>query len=54
MSATLTMKSFIALCLLFVCIYSAPTFNSQLDVPWTLFKRTYAKKYASVEEEISR
>jgi len=44
------MKVFIALCLLFVCVYSAPT----LDAPWTLFKRTYEKQYTSVEEEMNR
>jgi len=48
------MKAFIALCLLFVCVYSAPTFNAQLDAPWNLFKRTYEKQYTSVEEEINR
>ncbi|CAF1034813.1 unnamed protein product [Adineta steineri] len=44
------MKAFIALCLLFVCVYSAPTFNSLLDEPWALFKRTYGKQYTSVDE----
>ena len=48
------MKAFIALCLLFVCVYSAPTSNSQLDAPWTLFKRTYEKQYTSVVEEQNR
>jgi cathepsin L len=48
------MKAFIALCLLFVCVYSAPTFNAELDAPWVLFKRTFEKQYASVEEETSR
>jgi len=47
------MKAFIALCLLFVCVYSAPTFNAQLDASWTLFKRTFGKQY-SADEEISR
>jgi len=48
------MKAFIALCLLFVCVYSAPTFNAELDAPWVLFKRTFEKQYASAEEETSR
>jgi cathepsin L len=47
------MKAFIALCLLFVCVYSAPTFNSELDAPWNLFKRVFAKQY-TFTEEISR
>jgi len=44
------MKAFAALCLLFVCVYSAPTFNAQLDAPWALYKRTFEKQYASNEE----
>jgi cathepsin L len=48
------MKAFIALCLLFVSVYSAPAYNTELDAPWALFKRTYEKQYASVEEEINR
>jgi len=48
------MKAFLGLCLLFVCVYSAPTFNTQLDEAWTLFKRTFEKQYASNGEEISR
>jgi cathepsin L len=48
------MKAFIALCLLFVCVYSAPTSNTELDAPWALFKRTFEKQYTSVEEEINR
>jgi len=48
------MKAFIALCLLFVCVYSAPTSNSLLDAPWALFKQTFQKQYGSTEEEISR
>jgi cathepsin L len=48
------MKAFIALCLLFVCVYSAPTFNAQLDEPWALFKLTFEKQYASNAEEINR
>ena len=48
------MKVAIALCLLFVCVYSAPTFNALLDEPWTLFKRVHEKRYTSVEEEINR
>jgi len=47
------MKAFIALCLLFVCVYSAPTFNAKLDAPWNLFKRTFGKQYSS-DEEVSR
>jgi cathepsin L len=48
------MKAFIALCLLFVCVYSAPTFDTTLDAPWDLYKRTYEKQYASYGEEITR
>ncbi|CAF0935773.1 unnamed protein product [Adineta ricciae] len=48
------MKTCIALSLLFVCVYSAPTFNSLLDEPWTLFKRTYERQYSTSEEEINR
>jgi cathepsin L len=48
------MKAFIALCLLFVCVYSAPTFDATLDAPWALYKVTYEKGYASYEEEINR
>jgi cathepsin L len=48
------MKAFIAICLLFVCVYSAPTFNTELDAPWNLFKRTFGKQYSSAEEEINR
>jgi cathepsin L len=48
------MKAFIALCLLFVCVYSAPTFDTTLDAPWALYKRTYEKQYASYAEEITR
>jgi cathepsin L len=52
-SSTLTMKAFIALCLLFVCVYSAPTFDAELDAAWNLFKHTYEKQY-SFTEEINR
>jgi cathepsin L len=48
------MKAFIALCLLFVCVYSAPTFDATLDAPWALYKRTFEKQYASDAEEILR
>jgi hypothetical protein len=48
------MKACIALCLLFVCVYSAPTSNVELDAPWVQFKRLYEKQYTSVEEEINR
>jgi hypothetical protein len=44
------MKAFIALCLLFVCVYSAPTFNVELDAPWALFKTTFDKQYTAAEE----
>jgi len=47
------MKAFIALCLLFVCVYSAPTFNAELDAPWAIFKATFGKQYSG-EEEINR
>jgi hypothetical protein len=48
------MKAFIALCLIFACVYSAPTFDAQLDDSWALYKRTFEKQYASVAEEITR
>jgi hypothetical protein len=48
------MKAFIALFLLFVCVYSAPTFDATLDAPWALYKRTFDKQYASDAEEILR
>jgi cathepsin L len=48
------MKAFIALCLLFVCVYSAPTFDATLDAPWALYKRVFDKQYASAEEEVTR
>jgi cathepsin L len=48
------MKAFIALCLLFVCVYSAPVFDATLDAPWALYKRTFEKQYASDAEEITR
>jgi hypothetical protein len=48
------MKAFIALCLLFVCVYSAPTFDATLDAPWALYKRVFEKQYASAEEEVTR
>jgi len=48
------MKAFIALCLLFACVYSAPTPNAELDAPWALFKRMFEKQYTSVEEELNR
>jgi cathepsin L len=48
------MKAFIALCLLFVCVYSAPTFDTTLDASWTLYKRTFEKQYASNEETTRR
>jgi len=44
------MKVIIALCFLFVCVYSAPTFDATLDTTWALYKRTYDKQYADVEE----
>jgi len=44
------MKAFAALCLFFVCVYSAPTFNVELDAHWTLFKSTFGKQYSTVEE----
>jgi len=48
------MKAFIALCLLFVCVYSAPIFDTTLDAPWALYKRTFEKQYASDAEELTR
>ena len=48
------MKAFIALCFVFVCVYSAPTFDTALDAPWALYKRTFEKQYASDAEEIIR
>jgi len=44
------MKAFIALSLLLVCVYSAPTFDSKLDAAWTLFKGVYEKQYTFAEE----
>ncbi|CAF1069878.1 unnamed protein product [Adineta ricciae] len=48
------MKAFIALCCLFACAYSLPTFDTTLDSAWVLFKRTYEKQYASNAEETTR
>jgi len=48
------MKVFIALCLVFACVYSAPTFDAALDTPWALYKRTFEKQYASDAEELIR
>jgi len=48
------MKAFIALCLLFVCVYAVPTFDTSLDAPWALYKRTYEKQYAADEEPTRR
>jgi hypothetical protein len=48
------MKAFFALCLLFVHVYSAPTFNAEFDASWNLFKDTHQKQYASMQEEIDR
>ena len=48
------MKGFIALCLVFVCAHSAPTFNAALDAPWALFKRTFEKQYTTIAEETTR
>jgi cathepsin L len=47
------MKAFIALCLLFVCVYSAPTFNTELDASWNLFKNVCGKQY-TFSEEVTR
>jgi cathepsin L len=47
------MKAFIALCLLFVCVYSAPTFNTELDASWNLFKNVFGKQY-TFSEEVTR
>jgi hypothetical protein len=44
------MKAIAAICLFFVCVYSAPTFNVELDSDWALFKTTYGKQYSSSEE----
>ncbi|CAF1206686.1 unnamed protein product [Adineta ricciae] len=48
------MKAFIALCFLFVCVYSSRTFDATLDSTWALYKRTYEKQYASSAEESKR
>jgi hypothetical protein len=48
------MKLFVILCLFVVAVYSAPTFDAQLDAPWILFKRTHEKGYSSTEEENNR
>jgi cathepsin L len=47
------MKAFIALCLFFVCVYSAPTFNTELDASWNLFKNVFGKQY-TFSEEVTR
>ena len=44
------MKAFVALCLLFVCVYSAPRFNTELDAHWTLYKTRFGKQYSTIEE----
>lgn len=44
------MKAIAALCLFFVCAYSAPRFNVELDSHWTLFKSTFGKQYSTAEE----
>jgi cathepsin L len=48
------MKAFIAICLLFICVNSSPIFDTTLDAPWALYKRTYEKQYASNAEEMTR
>jgi len=45
------MKAFIALCVLFVGAYCAPTLDNE---SWELFKRVHEKQYSSVEEEAAR
>jgi len=47
------MKAILALCVLLVGAYCAPTVD-ELDNAWTLFKRVHEKRYASVEEESAR
>jgi cathepsin L len=44
------MKAIAAICLFFVCVYSAPTFNVELDSQWALFKTTFGKQYSTAEE----
>jgi len=44
------MKAIAAICLLFACVYSAPTFDAQLDSHWNLFKTTFGKQYTAAEE----
>ena len=46
------MKAFFVLSFLAVCAYSAPTFNTELDSQWTLFKTVYEKQYTTAEETI--
>ncbi|CAF1538611.1 unnamed protein product [Adineta ricciae] len=48
------MKVFIAVCFLFVYVYSLPTFDATLDSAWALYKRTYEKQYGSNVEESKR
>jgi hypothetical protein len=51
---TLTMKIFMALCVLFVGASCAPMLDHQLGNEWALFKRVHQKQYNSVEEESFR
>jgi len=48
------MKAFIALCFLFIGVYSTPLFDTTLDAPWALYKRTFEKQYTDGEEMTRR
>lgn len=47
------MKAFIALCVLVIGAYCAPTID-EFNNEWTLFKRVHEKQYSSVQEEATR
>ncbi|CAF0920977.1 unnamed protein product [Didymodactylos carnosus] len=48
------MKVIIALCLMFVAVYSASTFDSSLEDSWKLFKHVHSKEYSTSEEQNRR
>jgi hypothetical protein len=48
------MKVFVVLFVLFISGQGLPTFNTQLDDSWSLFKRVFEKEYSSNDEETTR
>jgi len=48
------MKTFVALCVLFVGIQCALSLDAKLDESWSLFKRVHEKQYTSSGEETLR